>query len=66
MKLTKKINITQYKRNGFLIIKNIFNKAEVKRFQNDIDFFLNKKLREKNSKVHLAGKKLIQFIILKI
>ena len=58
MKLTKKINIKQYKSNGFLIIKNIFNKAEVKGFQNDIDFFLNKKLREKSSKVHLTGKKI--------
>ena len=58
MKLKKKINITQYKKNGFLIIKNIFNNSEIKKFQNDINFFLNKKLRKKSSKVHLTGKKI--------
>ena len=42
MKLKQKINITQYKNNGFLVIKNIFNNAEIKKFQNEIDYFLKK------------------------
>ena len=60
------MNVSKFNNDGFLIIKNIFTINEIKKFQIDINNFLNRNLKKKVKKFILLVKKLTQYIILKI
>ena len=52
------MNVSKFNNDGFLIIKNIFTINEIKKFQIDINNFLNRNLKKKSKKIHLTGKKI--------
>lgn len=59
----KKIDKSKFEKDGFLVIKNILSKNEIKKAEVNIDKFLEKNLKKKITRFILLIKKLTQYII---
>ena len=54
----QKIDTSKFEKDGFLVIKNILNKNEIKKAQCKIDELLEKNIKKKNNNVHFINKKI--------
>ena len=59
----QKIDTSKFEKDGFLVIKNILNKNEIKKAQCKIDELLEKNTKKKVTMFILLIKKLTQYII---